>query len=63
MIYLDSKEKLLIMGDFNFADLKWGKPELLDHNHLLVYSVLMTTLLFIVYSVLKIAPGVKMFWI
>ena len=39
MINLASKEKLLIMGDFNFADLKWGKTELLDYNHLLVQSI------------------------
>jgi hypothetical protein len=28
-----SKEKVLIMGDFNFAELDWGKPESLDDEH------------------------------
>ena len=28
-----SKEKVLLMGDFNFADLDWSKPELLDDSH------------------------------
>ena len=34
MIGLASREKLLIMGDFNFASLNWEKPETLDHSHL-----------------------------
>ena len=39
MINLASKEKLLIIGDFNFADLKWGKTELLDYSHLFVQCI------------------------
>ncbi|HLX54541.1 MAG TPA: hypothetical protein VKR58_11400, partial [Aquella sp.] len=28
-----SHEKFLIMGDFNFPELNWTKPETLDHSH------------------------------
>jgi ribonucleases P/MRP protein subunit RPP40 len=28
-----SREKLLLMGDFNFPELNWGKPETLDDSH------------------------------
>jgi ribonucleases P/MRP protein subunit RPP40 len=28
-----SHEKLLMMGDFNFPELNWTKPETLDHSH------------------------------
>jgi len=31
-----SNEKLLIMGDFNFADLNWKKPESLDEGNLFI---------------------------
>ena len=31
-----SNEKVLIMGDFNFADLDWSKPETLDDSHSLI---------------------------
>src|SRR5579864_8235140 len=34
-----SKKKILIMGDFNFADLNWRKPESLDDNHLFMRCV------------------------
>ena len=36
MINMASREKLLIMGDFNFANLNWEKPESLDHSHLFI---------------------------
>ena len=36
MIGLASREKLLIMGDFNFASLSWEKPETLDQSHLFI---------------------------
>ena len=56
MINLASKEKLLIMGDFNFPDLTWGKTELLDYNQLFVQCINNN-------FIVQIAPGVKMFWI
>jgi ribonuclease P/MRP protein subunit RPP40 len=34
-----SKEKLLIMGDFNFADLNWTKPETLDDSDLFMRCI------------------------
>jgi hypothetical protein len=39
MIGLVSKKKILIMGDFNFADLNWRTPESLDDNHLFMRCV------------------------
>jgi len=39
MIRLVSKEKVLIIGDFNFADLNWKQPETLDDNHLFMRCV------------------------
>jgi hypothetical protein len=34
-----SKEKLLLMGDINFPELDWGKPETIDDSHPLVQCV------------------------
>jgi hypothetical protein len=39
MIDLVSKEKLLIMGDFNFANLDWKKPESLDDSDLFMRCI------------------------
>jgi ribonuclease P/MRP protein subunit RPP40 len=39
MIRLVSKEKLLIMGDFNFAELNWKNQEGLDDDHLFMRCV------------------------
>jgi ribonucleases P/MRP protein subunit RPP40 len=39
MIELVSKNKILIMGDFNFADLNWVKPETLDDSHLFMKCI------------------------
>jgi hypothetical protein len=33
ILSLASKEKLLVMGDFNFPELNWEKPETLDDSH------------------------------
>src|SRR5271169_6404308 len=33
LLGLVSKEKLLVMGDFNFPELNWQKPESLDDSH------------------------------
>jgi Endonuclease-reverse transcriptase len=39
MIKLASQKKIMVMGDFNFADLNWVRPETLDDSHLFMKCV------------------------
>jgi hypothetical protein len=59
MIGLVSKEKLLMMGDFNFADLHWENPESLDDNHLFMKCINDNFLI----QCVEMVQGVRMFWI